>query len=114
MQALIWEQDGFWVFALVTLVMGGATAWATGRAIAQTWRPLAHVLTYMAPLAIAVRFLHYALFQGYFISWENFGPGLRYLVVTYVILAAVGVFGWRVQRAAQMARQYSWLATGKA
>src|ERR1700735_1708018 len=49
-------------FVLITLVLGGAGAWATGRAVAKTWRPLATLAPYMVFLAAAVRFLHYALY----------------------------------------------------
>ena len=45
------------------LVLGGAAAFATGRAIAKTWSPLWLILPAMIVLAAAVRFLHFALFQ---------------------------------------------------
>ena len=114
MSGVIWEADRFWVFVLVTLVIGGATAMATGRAVAQVWQPLSQALVYMIPLTFAVRFLHYALFEGYFISRENFAIGAWHLVVTFVILAAIGALGWRMQRASMMARQYSWTGAGAA
>jgi len=114
MNGLLWEADRFWVFVLVTLILGGATAMATGRAVAQVWQPLSQALVYMVPLTFAVRFLHYALFEGYFISRENFAIGAWHLVVTFVILAAIGALGWRMQRAAMMARQYSWTGAGGA
>ena len=37
--------------SLLTLVLGGVGAWATGRAMAQTWRPLAMLALYMILLA---------------------------------------------------------------
>ena len=40
------NDNGEWVFLLLTVVLGGAAAWATGKAIAQTWRPFWHVPTY--------------------------------------------------------------------
>jgi hypothetical protein len=114
MNGLIWEDGGFWVFVALTLFGGGVTAMAAGRAVAQTWRPPMQVVLYMVILAFAVRFLHYALFEGYFISLENFAPGMHYLAVTFVILVGIGLLGYRMQRAAQMARQYSWLSAGRA
>ena len=35
---LIYEEDSFGVFLLVTILLGGGAAWLSGRAIAQTWR----------------------------------------------------------------------------
>ena len=49
---------------LVTGVIGGGAAFLAGRAIAQTWRPFWNVLLYMAMLGAAVRFVHFALFEG--------------------------------------------------
>src|SRR3954447_11977020 len=54
--------ENLWTFLLLTCVIGGAAAYATGRAIALTWRPFWQALAYMIPLTAAVRFLHYALF----------------------------------------------------
>jgi hypothetical protein len=39
-------------FPLVTLGMGGAAAYLSGRAIAQTWRPFWHVPLYMLALGL--------------------------------------------------------------
>ena len=44
---LLYEEDYFAVFILVTVVLGGGAAWLAGRAIALTWRPWWHVLLYM-------------------------------------------------------------------
>ena len=49
---------------LVTGVLGGGAAFLAGRAIAQTWRPFWNVVVYMAMLGAAVRFVHFALFEG--------------------------------------------------
>ena len=56
------------VFLLVSVCMGGGAAWLAGRAIAATWRPWWHIALYMALLSIAVRFLHFALFESKFLS----------------------------------------------
>ena len=91
-----------WVFLLLTLVLGGGLAFATGRAMAQTWRPLWLVPVAMLPLAFAVRFLHFSLFEEALLS-------LHYLVATLVILAVIALAGYRRMRAMQMVTQYSWL-----
>ena len=49
---------------MVTGVLGGGAAWLTGRAIAETWRPYWHVIIYVALSGAAVRFIHFALFEG--------------------------------------------------
>jgi hypothetical protein len=93
---------GLWVFLLVTVVMGGAAAIATGRAIAATWRPWWQVAAYALLLAAAVRFLQYALFQQPLLSMPNF-------LVDAALLIALGLLGHRHARACQMSVQYPWL-----
>jgi uncharacterized protein DUF6867 len=94
--------NGFWVFLLVTVAIGGSAAWVTGKAIAQTWRPAWHLVVYIGLLALAVRFFHYALFWEPIVSPSNF-------VVDYLVLAAIAYLGHRVRRARQMSTQYLWL-----
>ena len=87
---------------LVTGIIGGGAAFLAGRAIAQTWRPFWSVLLYMAMLGAAVRFVHFALFEGTLLSPPSYVADTLYLVV-------VGSLAWRMTRAAQMATQYYWL-----
>ena len=88
--------------ALVTGVLGGGAAFLAGRAIAQTWRPFWSVVVYMAMLGAAVRFVHFALFEGTLLSPASYLADALYLVI-------VGALAWRMTRAAQMATQYYWL-----
>ena len=88
--------------ALVTGVLGGGAAFLAGRAIAQTWRPFWSVLVYMAMLGAAVRFVHFALFEGTLLSPASYLADTLYLVL-------MGALAWRMTRAAQMATQYYWL-----
>lgn len=108
MQGLLYQEESFGVFLLVTLLLGGAGAWMSGRAIARTWRPWWTVALYMLVLGLAVRFVHFALFEGTLLSpW--------YYTVDTAILIAVGLFGFRATRRRQMARQYGFLiAAGEA
>src|SRR6201991_3813188 len=87
---------------LITGVLGGGAAFLAGRAIAQTWRPYWHVLFYMAMLGAAVRFVHFALFEGALLSPASYLADTLYLIVS-------GSLAWRMTRAAQMATQYYWL-----
>ena len=91
--------ENLWTFLLLTCVLGGAAAFATGRALALTWRPLWQALAYMIPLTAAVRFLHYALFGEDILAA---GPAL----LAFLILLAVGAIAFRLMQARQMVRQY--------
>ena len=93
---------GFWIFLVLTIILGCAAAVATGRAIAQTWRPHWHLPAFMLILAAAVRFLHYALFQERLLS-------LQFYFVTLALLVIAGEFGYRARRKQQMTSQYRWL-----
>ena len=87
---------------LVTGVLGGGAAWLSGRAIAGTWRPLGHVIGYMLLLGAAVRFIHYALFEGTLLSLPSYVTDTLYLTVA-------GALAWRITRVNQMVKQYPWL-----
>lgn len=86
----------------VTVLLGGGAAWLAGRAIARTWRPMWHVVAYMALLGGAVRFIHFALFGADLLT------ALSYAVDT-VFLILIACLAWRVMRTTQMVTQYPWL-----
>mgnify|MGYP001797841258 CR=1 FL=1 len=83
-------------------LLGGGAAFLAGRAGAQAWRPFWTVLLYMGVLGAAVRFVHFALFEGTLLSPASYLADTLYLIV-------VGSLAWRMTRAAQMATQYYWL-----
>jgi len=89
-------------FIVITLVLAGAAAWMTGRAIARTWGSMTIAALYMVPLAAAARFLHYALAGGDLLS-------LQYFLVNLVILIGICLLSYRVARTSQLAKQYPWL-----
>jgi hypothetical protein len=95
-------ENSIWVFILVTFLLGGAAAYLTGRAMAQTWRPYWQVPLYMLGIAASARFGHYALFQGPLLSAPSF-------VVDYIVTVVAASAGYRIVRARQMASQYRWL-----
>lgn len=90
----------FWVFLVITLVLGGSAAWATGRAIAKTWRPYFQTVVYTFVLAAAVHFLHFALFGESLSS-------LHYYFVAWLVVLAAASIGFRRMRVQQMLTQYS-------
>ncbi len=93
---------GLWVFVLLTVAIGGAAAWVTGKAVAQTWRPLWQLFLFCALLTGGVRFLHYALFA------EPLVP-VGAVAVDFAVLLAAGLLSYRLARARQMVHQYPWL-----
>jgi Domain of unknown function (DUF6867) len=99
---LLSDEQSLTVFFAVSVLLGGGAAWLAGRAIAATWRPWWHVALYMVPLSFAVRFLHYALFEGKFLS-------LHYYLVDYAVCLGLGLLGFRLMRVAQMVGRYGWI-----
>ena len=99
---LIYEEDSFGVFLLVSILLGGGAAWLAGRAVAATWRPWWHVAFYMLLLAVAVRFLHFALFGATLLS-------AHYYLVDLGVCVGLGFLGFRTTRVAQMVTQYRWI-----
>jgi hypothetical protein len=101
----IYEGDSgafVWEFILVTLILGGMAARSTGRANAGTWRPYTLTFIYILLLGLAVRFLHFALFQRTLLS-----P--HYFVIDEIFLQVIALWSYRATRAGQMTRQYRWM-----
>ncbi len=94
--------DGLRVFLVLTVIIGGGAAFLAGRGLARGWKPLWRVFFYMALLSAAVRFFNYALFDGALLS-----P--YYYLVTYAVLVACALLGFRMMRTTQMVTQYRWL-----
>jgi hypothetical protein len=100
---LTWlSDDSLRVFLVLTVILGGGAAFLAGRGLARSWKPFGRIFFYMALLAAAVRFFHYALFDGNLLS-------LYYYLVTYAVLLAAGNLGFRMMRTTQMVTQYRWL-----
>ena len=102
MQGILYEEPSFWLFGLVTVLMGGWAAWMTGRAMALTWKPYWQLILYLLILAAFVRFIHFALFGGTLLT-------LHYYLVDAVVVLLIGSLGFRYRRARQMTTQYRWL-----
>jgi hypothetical protein len=86
----------------VSIFLGGGAAFLAGRAIAGTWRPWWHIALYMAALGLAVRFLHYSLFESPFLS-------LHLYVVDYAVCLIFALLGFRLMRVHQMVTRYRWI-----
>ena len=95
-------QTTFLSFLLVTVVLGGAAAWMTGRAVAQSWKPLWTALLYMVPLALAVRFFHFSLAGEPLLAPVD-------LMIDYAVLAGLCTLSHRIAATSLTVRQYPWL-----
>lgn len=102
MQGILYEEPSIWLFLFVSVVLGGWAAWMTGRAMASTWRPYWQTLLYAVLLGALVRFIHFALFNGTLLT-------LHYYLIDFVVVAVIASLAFRMTRAKQMTRQYSWL-----
>jgi hypothetical protein len=99
---LLYEEDSLGVFLLVTVILGGGAAALAGRAVALTWRPWWQVVVYMLMLGAAVRFIHFALFEGTLLS-------IHYYAVDTLVCLAFGFAGFQAARALRMVAQYPWI-----
>jgi hypothetical protein len=102
MSELTYDGNSIWVFALLTVLIGGGAAALTGRAVAATWRPWLHVIPLALLLGAAVRFLHFALFGGTLLS-------LTYYVADTAVCLVCALVGFRLMRVSQMVTCYGWI-----
>lgn len=102
MQGILYEEGSFGIFLLVTIIIGGGAAWLSGRAVARAWQSRRRLVVFMLFLTFAVRFLHYALFEGHILTFH-------YYLVDAVVVLVLGLLGFQFQRAEQMSRQYRWI-----
>ena len=102
LSGLLYEEDSLGIFLLITVALGGGAAALAGRAVALTWRPWWQVVVYMLMLGAAVRFIHFALFGGTFLS-------VHYYAVDTLVCMAVGFAGFQAARARRMVAQYPWI-----
>jgi hypothetical protein len=108
----LWEVSLF-EFIRVTVILGGAAAWLTGRATARAWSSWWKLVLYVVLLTGALRFIHFSLFEGtFFLPPSNFWTALHFAAVDFVVLMIAAAAGRQVTRAGQMARQYGFLSQG--
>lgn len=97
-------------FLLVTVFLGGGAAWLTGRATARTWSAWWKLVVYVVLLTFALRFIHFALFEGsFFLPLGTFWRALEFAVVDFVVLMIAAAAGRMLTRSGQMSRQYGFL-----
>jgi len=94
--------NGLGVFIGVTLCVMGFTAFMTGQAVANTWKPSWHALAYTLLLGLVDRFLVFALFEGELLSLGGY-------VIDTLVLVAIALVAFRVAQVRKMVQQYPWL-----
>jgi hypothetical protein len=100
--AAIYGKESLAQIFFVTVVLGGGAAWMAAHTLANSWRSFPQTAFYLLLLAAAVRFVHFALFQGVLFSSSAFLAD-----AAFVVLA--GAISWRLTRASRMVTQYRWL-----
>ena len=99
---MLYASENIFQVLFVTLVLGGGCALLAGRAIASTWRSIWVAAAAMIPMGLAVRFVHFALFN------ETLLMPRTYAVET-LVLTAIACLSFQRTRARQMVSQYYWL-----
>ncbi len=97
-----YNNESIFQIVFVTLILGGGCALLAGRAIANTWRGIAIAIAAAFPVAAAVRFVHFALFNEKLLAPKSY-------FFEVLILLAVICLSFQRTRAVQMVRQYYWL-----
>ncbi|WP_182085664.1 DUF6867 family protein [Aureimonas sp. ME7] len=104
--AFLWEVT-FFEFLLVSVVIGGALAFAIGRSTARSWSGWGMMVFYCLLLTVAIRFLHFSLFNGtFFLPPATIATALHYGIVDAVVILLFASLGRMLTRKGQMARQY--------
>ena len=97
-----WIGTSWPVFVGLTVVLVGGASALAGRAMARNWKPAWHVVLAALGLAVADRFLVYALFEGELLHPWGF-------LISWAVQAAIGLLSWHVTRVEVTVRQYPWL-----
>lgn len=91
-----------WVTLIVTVLLVGFGAFATGQGLARGWKPVWQVWIYCLLLGGVDRFLTWGLFSG------DATVVSGYLLDTAFLLT-VGTLSWLATRAGRMVSQYPWM-----
>jgi hypothetical protein len=99
MQSLLGTSLG--VFISLTVIIIGGAAIMTGRALADGWKPPWQVVFACFGLALADRFLVYALFGGELLSLSGF-------VIHFIVITVMALIAHRLTVVHKMVAQYPW------
>lgn len=90
------------VFIGFTCIFFGGIAFLSGQSNARLWRPICYLPFFVLMLVFGNRFLTYALFDGIFIT-------LWGAIIDFIILYAIALFSYKLNKAHKMVQQYPWL-----
>ena len=99
MQSLLGTSLG--VFIGLTVIIIGGAAIMTGRALADGWKAPFQVVFASFGLALADRFLIYALFHGELLHLTGF-------LIHFAVIAALALIAYRLTVVHKMVAQYPW------
>jgi small-conductance mechanosensitive channel len=99
--SLILEQS-LALYLILTCLFGGGAAFMMGRSLATNWRPLWQLVVATLIMGLALRFLHFALFEGKLLT-------LHYYLTDTLTLLVIAGLGYRLTRTTQMVTNYRWL-----
>ena len=91
----------FGVFIGLTVIIIGGAAIMTGRALADGWKPPLEVVFACFGLALADRFLIYALFEGELLHLTGF-------LIDFAVITAMALLAYRLTVVHKMVAQYPW------
>lgn len=90
------------VLRFLVVLLGFWTAWRTGKAVAENWEGYGRLVVYTLLLALVMRFLHHALFNGGMLD-------IPLYLIDFVVLLVFAIVGFRLRRTDQMTGSYYWL-----
>jgi hypothetical protein len=99
MEALVGTSPG--VFIGLTVVLIGGAAILTGRALADGWKAPLQVVFACFGLALANRFLVYALFGGELLHLTGF-------LIDFAVITVLALLAYRLTVVHKMVSQYPW------
>ncbi len=99
--SLIIEQS-ISLYLVLTCIIGGGAAYLMGRSLAINWRPVWHLILATMIMGLALRFFHFALFEGKLLY-------LHYYITDTLTLLVFALLGYRITRTRQMVTSYHWL-----
>jgi hypothetical protein len=99
MQSLLGTSFG--VFIGLTVILIGGAAIMTGRALADGWKSPLQVVFACFGMALANRFLIYALFEGELLHLTGF-------LIDFAVLTALALAAYRLTVVHKMISQYPW------
>ena len=91
----------FGVFIGLTVIIIGGAAIMTGRALADGWKSPLEVVFACFGLALADRFLIYALFEGELLHLTGF-------LIDFAVITAMALLAYRLTVVHKMVAQYPW------